>query len=858
MIGGVQSGDRALNAQPPGWVRVVLLVVGIGYRRWVNRWTSGGWRRNAQQHGSAVDSHRRPVGARKNSVGLQVLVVVGAALFALQVVSQMTSIVGSFVADDETLIGSSARDCMRWADDNPIRHDGSQEDEWRVRARDPYLLACFTRDLELRGIKAEHSRAARVLERYDALGRSAFRVAPTFVDLWSDAGPWAGVAQATPVFVALTALIALSIALAVVGSADARTLADELSWLYQMPARASPLLAARAIVCCLLKPSAWVVGAPMFFAIARMHGHGLSAYVWGACAALQIGVLAGSVELVAPLALGRVLSAAGVRTVQGVLAFLGSMGFMVAIVAARRLVPALHQPPGWFALLPGASLLPLIDDSPRRALAAMVSIAWVALPPVVAVLLGGRLIARGLVVSPGERSSRRRRAAPIESPRVASAPIRWGVAIKELRWAVRDRRALMGILFPAFFLVPQEMLRPGFLEELLKNSQRAAIAGFGLACYGFAFSATSVLSSEGGALWLLYASPRPLHRILLEKLTLWCCIGLAYLAIALGAATLHQRSLGEGPLHLTMAAGGVILFAFVAAGLGALRTDPEAPARPGMPVGILYLYLALASVYGYVLATESLYGKAVALAFFSLLALALWQKVRNRIPYLLDATARPPPSLDVSDAILIAVAFFVMQIVITLCLWPLDLGGAERLSLAFSIAGALVVAGAFAVLRKVGVPDLLLATGINAKTGNARQFTAAAIAPVFGVGLGAAAQAYSRVIARFVPEDAMSKAGPLAIHDAQWFVVTALVSAPLFEEMIFRGFLYRSLRRSWPAWAAALASGATFAACHPPVAAAPVLVLGVLAAVLVEWSGSIIAPVLLHTTYNAMILSGWW
>jgi membrane protease YdiL (CAAX protease family) len=854
--GAGRDGQR--HPTPPAGARAIVLVTRFALKRWLNRWLAGGWR-VAQPRGPGVaDAPRRAVPGKRNT-RLSALLILGSVLFGFQVIAQTSSVAIRLAQDDEMLVGSAASDCLRWADD----HRAVETQSSTIEKRDDYLRECFERDLEWRGMRPDANRVARALQRYDAHGRGAFRETPSFLSLWSESSPWPATARATGVFLALSALVLFGIAMTAVGSAEARQLEDELSWLYQMPVKASALLGAKAIVLCFVQPAAWIVGAPMFFALARMHGRGAAAYAFGAWAALQIGAFAGAVELVTPLALGRVLGRSMVRSVQGVFAIAGAVCIGGVVLAAQQLPPALEHAPSWFAFLPGACLLSVMDPTGSGS-AAIVGVAWVVFPPTAAALVGGRLVARGLVVSPGEISSRRGAGSvdAATSPG-GSEPARRsrGIAGKDMRWITRDRRAFATVfLLPGLMVLLQLVLRSGFATDLTSNVRRATAIGFGLASYGFLFSATSVVTSEGGALWLLYSFPRPLHRMLLDKVTLWASVGLGYLALLCAVGMFRARSLGEVPLDLAVAAGGVVIFAFIAAGLGALQADPFASARRPVGVGTAYLYMGFAGIFGYALAGESLYAKAVSLAFFSLLALALWQKVRNRIPYLLDPTARPPASLDLSDAILIVVAFFLVQLLVALALLQLDLGPIERASVAFSIAGSGVVAGALWILRRARIPNLREAIGVRWTAGSRRFAAALVVAPALGIALGAAALAYARAIVHVLPANGVHEAiaKGLPTGDARWFVVTAVASAPLFEEIIFRGFMYKALRRSWPGWAAALASGAAFAACHPPVAVAPILVLGIVAAALVEWSTSIIAPVLLHTTYNAVVLSGLW
>ena len=72
-----------------------------------------------------------------------------------------------------------------------------------------------------------------------------------------------------------------------------------------------------------------------------------------------------------------------------------------------------------------------------------------------------------------------------------------------------------------------------------------------------------------------------------------------------------------------------------------------------------YLYLLLSSLYTYAIYATSLWQRGGLLILTLLLALALWQKARDRLPYLLDPTAAPPPRVSLADGMLAALLFFV-------------------------------------------------------------------------------------------------------------------------------------------------------------------------------------------------------
>lgn len=80
---------------------------------------------------------------------------------------------------------------------------------------------------------------------------------------------------------------------------------------------------------------------------------------------------------------------------------------------------------------------------------------------------------------------------------------------------------------------------------------------------------------------------------------------------------------------------------------------------------------------------------------------------------------------------------------------------------------------------------------------------------------------------------------------------TVMVLAPIAEEMFFRGFLFRALRRWMKPWPAVLLSAGCFAVVHVfPVIMFPIFVLGAIFAWVVEWRGSIVPTIVAHMTFN--------
>ena len=88
-------------------------------------------------------------------------------------------------------------------------------------------------------------------------------------------------------------------------------------------------------------------------------------------------------------------------------------------------------------------------------------------------------------------------------------------------------------------------------------------------------------------------------------------------------------------------------------------------------------------------------------------------------------------------------------------------------------------------------------------------------------------------------------------------VVTTVV-APICEEFLFRGFIFRALVNWRGVWPAALVTGVLFGAVHglsaPAVDLVPLAFLGVALCLVYAWSGSLYPCIALHVLNNAVAL----
>jgi hypothetical protein len=88
------------------------------------------------------------------------------------------------------------------------------------------------------------------------------------------------------------------------------------------------------------------------------------------------------------------------------------------------------------------------------------------------------------------------------------------------------------------------------------------------------------------------------------------------------------------------------------------------------------------------------------------------------------------------------------------------------------------------------------------------------------------------------------------------FFVTAAIAAPIFEEILFRGFLLPSLTRYLPIWGAIALSSLIFAVAHLSLSEVlPLTILGMVLGFVYARSGNLLSSMLLHSLWNTGTLA---
>jgi len=432
---------------------------------------------------------------------------------------------------------------------------------------------------------------------------------------------------------------------------------------------------------------------------------------------------------------------------------------------------------------------------------------------------------------------------------------------RELRLLTRDRAFMsQTLVLPLITVGAQIFLNfhsNVFANAIAAPANLAAIA-FGLAAYTLLYSAFQTLSTEGQALWILYCVPQPLDAILRQKAKLWAVLATVYpLAIfAVAVALARDISLPfVGAAFVVLA--GVPIFSLIATALGVFGCDPlEQDIQKRIRPSYLYIYMLLASFYAYAIYASTVWQRAALMVLTALVALALWQRARDRFPYLLDPTASPAARVSTADGLIAALMFFVLQGLIGLFETGVSGGRhtftAAEIWVAYSGAGALTYGVMRLTYWRAGTADVPRLLGPGFARAALLGVAGGAAAAAFGLAYVTAARAYDWFPALRVAVHAPDVVTML------WLGALAVIAAPIFEEFIFRGLIFGGLRRTLGAGAAVLASAAIFALVHPPASVIPVFVLGLAAALVYARTRMLAASMITHALYNASVIAFQW
>jgi membrane protease YdiL (CAAX protease family) len=845
---------------PPGALRVLFLLARVALRRFANRAASSFRRKKGDAPRSGTP--------RKGGSGLAGLVLLGAVFL-----SYGFSLSYSFfekLGDNLDLVTPDLRIVIPAATLEALQHESlairhpqlypDEKEDHRQKAKDLLTQAAAREPIPEAERAARADEWMKVFEEKDASGFRTKTEHPRELR-WTEPDRRDHALRAVGLFLFLLAFSQVWLGLGQ-GNQDLGRVEWSLEWLFSFPAPAGRLFLAKILEGTLINPIGWFLILPFLGMMHLTSRHDPAWFPIGALSMLFLSLVLSSIRVVAEtwlrmtLPLNRLKNVQALSTLVGTLLWLAILAIALAKPTPAIFLRAAPRIPNLALWNPLSLPVLLAGKAPLAAAAAMG--AFAILSPLAAVALCRHFVRDGLLAASGAYQGTRRAVA--DAARERKGLFR-GVLAKDVRLLLRDRNFLVTTLVvPVILFAFQMVLNPALVRGVSGDYRHAATLAYGLGAYILMSSAFSVLSVEGGSLWLLYTFPRELHSILIQKTVLWAGVALLYAGIVLGVTATLNRGLDLDALALGVtAAVGVVISAFTCAALGTLSTDPlqNEPQRKSR-AEIVYLYMLLSSMYGYhAIYGPSRWARLVQVVLSALLVLALWQKVRDRLPYLLDPTETPPPSIALSDGLIATLAFFVVQGLVFLLLTSAEMPMGQAMLVSYVAAGGLISLFTLYLFWRLKVPRLFEAVGLRApSTSTLRSLLLGLLAGIAAAALGLG---YLWVVAhvdalRTLARESAELAKGLPQGTRTWMAILAIGAAPLFEEYLFRGLVFKGLRRSMKPAFAILASAAIFAIVHPPLAFVPVFGLGVAAALAFEGSRSLLAPILAHAVYNAAVV----
>jgi ABC-2 type transport system permease protein len=759
----------------------------------------------------------------------------------------------------------------KWEKNNRKSAREKGEEEWRN-----YLKELLTGEFERHPISGKETtdRVEEAIRVLNEQGSSGFRVMKgNDTDFLPNESSWPSGEYQT-IFVKSLGIALIFVALSILcmnlgsGNQDLGKVEWSMEWFFTFPVKTRIIFLAKLLEYTVVSPFLWLLTIPLFFCLFWFAKFHFWAIPFAMVCSVYFGILVASLRLLLETWLRQTFPLSRVKNVQAAATVCGSLFYILFYIrntdapmrflterASSLPVAILCNPfsiPVWMTL--GGSTILLCFGG---------MLVYGTLILYFSLLIAEKMVSKGLIANPSVyQGSRKKSDSSVAAPKIKISKVSFGIVRKELRLLSRDRNFMVQTLFIPLLVFGINFLANSDFKSLFGQNPRLSCGiAFGFGAYVLCFSGVNVLANEGNALWMLYTFPKTLNSILLRKVRLWCGLALIYTFTVLGIAFAFLPFQWSLLLNAFMAVIGVIIYSFISSGIGTLGTDPlEIVVQRRIKPETIYLYMFLMGMYGYAIYSDSIWTKIGQIILSTLLAYALWQKIQDRIPYFLDPIEEAPPSISMADGLIATLAFFVLQglffIVFTSALFS---PGVSMVS-SYVCSGFLVAIFCMYVFWRIKIPDLLVQVGFK------RYSTQSALlrSPwIMGIILGAVTSVVGMIYLFLIDkieylhhlaEETLKIPDALKQSESPWLLAgLAIIAAPLFEEFVFRGILYKGMRRSLNAPLSILLSAGIFAIVHPPISVIPVFILGLAAAFCVEWTGLIWTSMLVHMIYNSVV-----
>ena len=446
---------------------------------------------------------------------------------------------------------------------------------------------------------------------------------------------------------------------------------------------------------------------------------------------------------------------------------------------------------------------------------------------------------------------------------------------KEFLWFTRDRSAIVQSL-----LVPLTVA--GFQLVNLRGLLAKADGSWNYLCGVAIFFGTyflwilgpKSLQSEGQALWIALTWPRGLESLLKAKAWLWSMISTGLVAIILSFAALQFHA---DIWKIALVGIGWYFFARSMAekSVTLVTVTSESGETQRVPRGRMFAAQLGMLTFAIGIVTQQWHLAVIGIVYSFVTAAAMWQNFRARLPYLYDPWSEQLPPAPTLMHAMISISILV-ELAAVLTLPVLAIGGRDTLGAAqaFGYGASAVVVSLFVAnflsnrnVRPQEIWNWVPAGAIEENEPLLKRYGIGdfgVIVPLLmgacgGLALGLAAKGYTMLLEHIPSTTDLIRQSQQQMTSVPnlhfWYMVMSVGFAPLAEEYLFRGLLFRALDREWGGWKAVLGAAAFFAVYHPLLSWPPVFLLGAVNCLLFRKTRRLAPAVLLHMVYNAVVLN---
>lgn len=635
----------------------------------------------------------------------------------------------------------------------------------------------------------------------------------------------------------------------------------QLAWLYCLPLGGREILSGRFISMALVRPLTWLLLWPLFSVLLWAMGFGLLSVLVGLVASLAVSVACTGVELAIETWMRTSGSFQARKNIQSLASILGTASFCLAMAAgisAARSVDwinwILGHTPGWLTAAPGNFLLLPVEGP-----AGLLPFVAILLATAAACGFGGWVLAakalRHGLSSGNERAG----------TRAAGAAHATARSLTKFEWLLlmRDRNlATMVIIVPLIMVAYQLLVNPQMLA--VTSAHRLAVIGFGCGIWAATMTAPHVLLSESNSLWMIFALPVEISDHFKRRTRVWRMAGIGMAGAVTAGLALWKGVPADGWWRIPIALAAVwavsrVVYAIMIG--NAKLPDATRGERPKISITRVYACMLIAGLVGATLWHGTPWQIFTSLVLWWFFGFGMWQSVTRRLQFLLEPTDPDQPQLTLASAILAVLVFFMAQAIAAMFMarWMAD-DLALAMLYSYTIGGIAALGYCGIRLFHLEMSEVRPWGPDRAGDPARKRLGLAVLLPLCTAGCIAGGWLWLTALhtiptLRTLYEGAQNSAA-VQIDTRDWHIVLlAVVAAPLIEELIFRGFVFRIMRGAWSARGAILANALLFAIVHPAMSFPPVFLLGLASAWLYARSGKLWACILLHAAYNAAILA---